>query len=344
MSDDYLWNRSGAPDPEVERLERVLGQLRHRARPLALPPVAVQPRSPAAWRRYAVPLALAATVVLMVAGTWQWRPEPAPGRRQASAAGESSGWKVASVSGTPMLAKAPVNRESPVAANGWLETDASSSARVSAGDVGHVDVGPGSRVRVVAAGPGEHRLALVRGRLDAFIWASPGQFFVETPSAVAIDLGCAYTLEVDPDGAGRLRVTVGWVGFELNGRESLVPAGAVCATRPGRGPGTPHFEDAAPGFIEGLARLDSGQPGSREALEQVLSDARSRDALSLWHLLSRLDDPAAGRVYDRLAVIAPPPPMVTKELALAGDRWALDAWWDTFGLGEAAYFRMWMNR
>jgi len=343
MSNDYLWNRSGEPDPEVVRLERVLGQLRHRARPLALPPVAVRPRSPAAWRRYSVPLALAATLALMVAGTWQWRQQSAPAASRSSAA-QAGPWTVAPVRGTPTLALAPVNREAPVPADGWLETDASSSARLSAGEVGHVDVGPGSRVRVVSAGPREHRLALVRGRLDAFIWASPGQFFVETPSAVAIDLGCAYTLEVDPDGAGRLRVTVGWVGFELNGRESLVPAGAVCATRPGRGPGTPHFEDAAPGFVEGLARLDAGQYQAGAALEQVLRDARPRDALSLWHLLSRLDASAAGRVYDRLAAIAPPPPLVTKELALARDQQALDAWWDTFGLGEAAYFRMWMTR
>ena len=344
MSDDYLWNRSGEPDPEVARLERALGQFRYRARPLDLPSVTARPRSPAAWRGYVVPLALAATVALMVAGTWQGRPQPAPGSSGSSAAAQAGPWTVASVRGTPTLALAPVNREAPVPADGWLETDASSSARLSAGEVGHVDVGPGSRVRVVTAGPGEHRLALVRGRLDAFIWASPGEFFVETPSAVAVDFGCAYTLEVDPDGAGRLRVTVGWVGFELNGRESLVPAGAVCATRPGRGPGTPHFEDAAPGFTEGLARLDAGQPGAGASLEQVLGAARPRDALSLWHLLLRLDKPAAGRVHDRLVELAPPPPGVTRERVLQGDREALDAWWDTFGLGEASYFRMWMKR
>ena len=31
------------------------------------------------------------------------------------------------------------------------------------------------------------RLALERGSLDAFIWASPGRFLVETPSAVAVE-------------------------------------------------------------------------------------------------------------------------------------------------------------
>ena len=28
MSNDYLWDRSGPPDPEVERLEKMLGRLR----------------------------------------------------------------------------------------------------------------------------------------------------------------------------------------------------------------------------------------------------------------------------------------------------------------------------
>jgi hypothetical protein len=29
MNDDYLWDRSGEPDPDVERLERVLGEFRN---------------------------------------------------------------------------------------------------------------------------------------------------------------------------------------------------------------------------------------------------------------------------------------------------------------------------
>ena len=28
MSNDYLWDRSGPPDPDVERLEQMLGRLR----------------------------------------------------------------------------------------------------------------------------------------------------------------------------------------------------------------------------------------------------------------------------------------------------------------------------
>ncbi|HEX8142020.1 MAG TPA: hypothetical protein VF553_05450 [Pyrinomonadaceae bacterium] len=37
MRDEYLWDRSGEPDPEIERLERTLQGLRHQSKPLALP-------------------------------------------------------------------------------------------------------------------------------------------------------------------------------------------------------------------------------------------------------------------------------------------------------------------
>ena len=32
MNDDYLWDGSGTPDPDVQRLERLLGRLRSTAR------------------------------------------------------------------------------------------------------------------------------------------------------------------------------------------------------------------------------------------------------------------------------------------------------------------------
>ena len=34
---DYLWDRSGAPDPEIQRLESVLSEFRYDERPLVLP-------------------------------------------------------------------------------------------------------------------------------------------------------------------------------------------------------------------------------------------------------------------------------------------------------------------
>src|SRR2546430_7537410 len=92
--------------------------------------------------------------------------------------------------------------------------------------------------------------------MSARISAPPKLFFVNTPSAVAEDLGCAYTLEVDDAGNSLLRVTLGWVALQLKDRESLVPAGAAGATRPRDGPGPPNFHDASELFRTALAKLD----------------------------------------------------------------------------------------
>ena len=126
--------------------------------------------------------------------------------------------------------------------------------------------------------------------MSARIWAPPRLFFVDTPSAVAADLGCAYTLEVDDAGSSLLRVTSGWVALELKDRESIVPAGAACETRPGVGPGTPYFEDCAGDFRNALEKVDfhSSEIERADALKVLLSQARPRDTLTLWHLLSRV--------------------------------------------------------
>ncbi|MCA1559304.1 MAG: hypothetical protein LC804_03195, partial [Acidobacteria bacterium] len=38
------------------------------------------------------------------------------------------------------------------------------------------------------------------------------------------------------------------------------------------------------------------------------------------------------RVYDRMAVLAPPPTGVTRDAVLRGDRAAIARWWDSLGL------------
>ena len=188
-------------------------------------------------------------------------------------------------------------------------------------------------------------MALDHGRIRALIWAPPGLFFVNTPSATAIDLGCAYKLDVDDRGWGRILVESGWVAFEYNGRESFIPANAICATRPGVGPGTPCYEDAAAGFSDALAILDFSPASDARraaALDTVLAGARLKDAFTLWHLLSRGTTAERGRVYDRLAQLVPPPPGATREaIVRGGAREARDAWWDKLGLDSAAWWRIW---
>jgi hypothetical protein len=71
MSDDYLWDRSGEPDPEIQQLEELLGTLRYQPKPLHLP-AHVTPRLKLARRNYLPLLAIAATVLisLVAGGLW----------------------------------------------------------------------------------------------------------------------------------------------------------------------------------------------------------------------------------------------------------------------------------
>lgn len=345
MTDDYLWDGSGEPDPEIQRLEFVLRRFRHN-RPA--PQLLVREGLIARWRSwFAAPqLAAVAAVILVAAGAWlAVRPlklHVPPGPK--TIAQSQPAWDVERVNGIVKIGASRLGDRGRLAPGEWLETDAASRAKINAGQIGEVEVEPRSRLRLVATGPNEHRLALARGTIHARIWAPPGQFFVETPSAVAVDLGCAYTLQVDAAGAGLVRVTFGWVGFELDGRESFIPAGAFCPTRPGVGPGTPYYDDTSQNFRAALTKLDfeNADPEDRAlAIGVVLTEARKRDALTLWHLLSRVRDSERSRVYTRLAALVVPPPGVTRDGIMRLDKPMLDLWWDELGLGDSAWWQTW---
>ncbi len=207
----------------------------------------------------------------------------------------------------------------------WIETGAQAGITLQIGQIGTVDVGPGTRLRIVADRPGEHRLALARGAIHARISAPPRLFFVDTPAGTAIDLGCEYFLTTSEDGLGALRVTKGWVSFYWHGIESLVPAGAMCLTKPHAGPGIPYFEDAS---VELKEAVDDWKNDGPMNLDAVLGAARVRDTLTLWHLLSRVRVPDRGRVYDRIAALIPVPAGVSREKALQLDPETLKLWKD----------------
>jgi hypothetical protein len=293
VTGDYLWDRSGLPDPDVVRLERLLGTLRgadQLARPLVFP-IAVPARRPAMASIMMV-TALAATVIGLIAVSWRGASAPLPGL------------EVTRLDGTPTIESHPITDRLELRAGGWLETDGQARASIDIASIGRVEVEPGTRLGLVSTRPGQHRLQLTRGTMHALIWAPPGQFAVETPSSVAVDLGCAYTLKVDDDGVGHIRVTTGWVGFEWRGRESFIPAGAVCLTRPALGPGTPYFEDTSAPFRAALRGVGSsgGHFRGEKCRAGSHPDRGAREGCG-HPLASALASRSAerGRVFDRLA-------------------------------------------
>jgi hypothetical protein len=212
-----------------------------------------------------------------------------------------------------------------VRAGDWLQTDASSTAEVRVGTIGTVEVSPRTRLRIVTTRPDEHRISLQHGQIKATITAPPKLFFVETKSATVVDLGCQYTMNVDDYGNGILNVTLGWVAFEWKGRQSLVPAGAQCRTHASAGPGTPYFEDAPTIFVNALEDFDFAN-GGEASIRTVLANARQRDTLTLWHLLSRVDPPLRARIFEKMISFAPLPKGITREKVLALDPQNLETW------------------
>ena len=72
MKEDYLWDRTGEPDPEIQRLEEILGTLRYQPRPLEIPAGMQVGRERSFFRSSAPRLAIAATIVLLLLGLGVW--------------------------------------------------------------------------------------------------------------------------------------------------------------------------------------------------------------------------------------------------------------------------------
>ena len=319
MTEDYLWDRSGPPDPEIQGLERTLAALSHRAsgRPRK---VVTQPARSRVWWTVA-----AAAVVGAVALSRLTPPAPATAWRVDSFAGQARlGGQVAAVSMS-------------LHAGQLVSTDGGSEVTLRADGFGTISIGPDSRLHAAS----NRRVTLERGVLHAFIWAPPREFVVDTPSARAVDLGCQYTLQVDPSGDGLLKVSLGWVAFQLGEHESFIPAGAECVTRKRGGPGIPYYEDAPESLRQSLALMERGDDA---ALPGVLAAARPADALTLWHLLTRAAERDRGAVFDRFAQLVTLPPEVARAAVLQRDAHALDLCWDALKLENTEWWRGWERR
>lgn len=314
MSEDYLWDRSGEPDPEIVKLEKLLAPFRHSREPRQ------RHRRNYRW------LAIAAVAVLAIVAGFTFHASQRSGVKTA--------WEtVITVNGRAVAEPASLYTGQ------RLRTGSTSRIQLRSEFVGQIDLEPNSELSVKESSNQHHLLSLRRGTLHALIWAPPSQFAVETPAARAIDLGCAYTLRTDARGDGMLSVERGWVAFEHNDRESFIPSEASCRIHPRSGPGIPWFDDAAPDFRAALERYEASS--AKTDLQDVLVKARPRDAITLWHLLSRVPVADRGIVFDRFASLVKLPQAVRRDAVLGGKPRDLDLCWEALNLGETAWWRTW---
>jgi hypothetical protein len=72
---DYLWDKTGEPDPEIQQLEEILGTLRYQPRPLEIPAGLHVGRERSffrGFRNHAAPFAIAAAVAMLLLGLGLW--------------------------------------------------------------------------------------------------------------------------------------------------------------------------------------------------------------------------------------------------------------------------------
>src|SRR4051812_37641941 len=67
IKDNYLWDRTGEPDAEIQQLEELLGSLQYQPRPLEIP-TSMNIRRKPGW----IPLTIAAAIALMMIGAGLW--------------------------------------------------------------------------------------------------------------------------------------------------------------------------------------------------------------------------------------------------------------------------------
>lgn len=357
MKDDYLFDPSSkdsgdAPQArEVRKLEQALAPFAFQARELELPVAEAEASDPItqesvstqgtserrlSWPRYAAAMAL-----LIGAASWLLLNDNA-----------AQPYAIANLRGQPTIdGQAAEGFTSELLAGRRIDCDSASQLELRVGRIGRVTLEPGSSLRLEEPrGAGaQYQLFLESGEIAASIFAAPRLFQVGTPSGMAVDLGCVYRARVEDDGSTWLSVETGQVAFETEQRRVVVPAGAGVRAQPGRGPGTPHWNDSSEELRAALEQIDSIEfdsggagpqtavslpeatqtqhsPAFDVALALILQGSEKRDTLIFWNLIGHQDSRVRNASAQRLAQLAPPPRGVELSACLSGDQASLEQW------------------
>ena len=192
------------------------------------------------------------------------------------------------------------------------------SARTLTSTLGTVTLEPGSQLRVTRSRPERQQLALDQGAITVKVTAPPRLFAVETPRALAVDLGCSYKLSVAGQSSA-LDVSVGWVELEdKQGMSVLVPAGGHLRV-------TPDGKLSLPWY--GESGKNGQRPKALEAYEPLLTALHEPvDTLTLFHLLPRVSGAEREATLEKMLTFTTLPGGVSHEQVLALDKKALATW------------------
>ncbi len=250
----------------------------------------------------------------------------------------STFWSVEKISGYPVIESNILTDHGVIKIGEKLFTDSKSKARLKVGAVGEIDIEPQSEIQITETKSSEYRLILSKGKISARTWAAPKLFSIKTPSAIVTDLGCIYYLTVDDKASTTIQVKSGWVLVENNNSKSLLPAGTRCYSEISKRPGTPFLNDASESFKESLFKLDF-ENGVETELTLLLSEARQKDLISLFHLLKQLDRESRGKIYDRISILFNIPQRITREGIVNGNSDMMGRLWTELGIGSISIYQ-----
>ncbi len=261
--EDYLFDPSAEPDPEIAALEAALAPMRLATKSPSERVLAATPKR-RAWMLLAPFAVVAAAATVAV---WLWQGVRSDALRPGSAA------------------RSFVAEQAEVT--------------VPLGDLAVITLQPGSELEFVHWREQEQALfRLKRGGMAAYVAPPPrvpaGFFVVESPRATVVDQGCEYELVIDAEGSTRVYVKSGLVTFADQERTVWVPAGARAVVG-AEGVRTPTFVAAAPAVRKLVDRIDMLRHGKdpQRYLDSVRKLVRvceqPGDTLPLWHLLKAGD-------------------------------------------------------
>lgn len=243
-------------------------------------------------------------------------------------------WQVDKIKGNPVIENQSINDGGALPNGKWLKTDAVSEALLKSGIIGDIYIAPQSEIKLAAFNKKEYRLYIKTGKISAKTWSPPHFFKIEIPSGEVIDLGCAFSLEVNNDNTSELQVFSGWIGLKTGNEKIIIPAGMSCRTHEDGRIIIPYNINTSVEFKNALEMYEDNNKST--VLQNILTNAGKIDEVSLWYLLEEANPPDKRLIYDKLAEYVLPPENVNYNGILNGDNTMMLSWWEKLGCGSKA--------
>jgi len=232
-----------------------------------------------------------------------------------------SGWEIMQFSGNPMINDTIMKESDLFPPLATITTDENSSVTLSVPDIGRVTIENSSTVERMESGSS---IDVKNGTIKKYEGNANEFLVVQTPFAQVKELfkGSAFKLQVLNDGTSKISVESGWLTMDVNDFQSYIPKNYSCVISKGR-----YVIPFSSSTNSDFEKLMVGFTGVNDpSIGAILSLAKKKDAISLWHLLQLVSSEDRFVVFDRLNELVPTPTGVTKQGIQALNKDMLTQW------------------